>query len=271
MSELSLSRAWEETRDIFAHDGGLLSAVTLALLVFPEVIVGLITPAGVAMAPLGRIVWIVAGLIGILGQLALVRLALGPSTSVGEAIAHGARRFPATLGAFLLLCLALGVIVIPLMVVLALSGAVALPVEGRTPPPSFMVLAFAIMIGTLLIGVKFMLTIPISAAEESGPLHILKRSWRVTAGHYWRLLAFLLLMIVTTIVLLIAAQSVGLIAGQAIGGRVVPLSLGALVLALFQAVASATMTALLTVMTARFYVQLAGRGDAQASVPSSGI
>ena len=48
-----------------------------------------------------------------IGQLAIVRLAIGPSTTVGQAIAHGARRFPAALGALLIIIAALFVLLIP--------------------------------------------------------------------------------------------------------------------------------------------------------------
>ena len=37
---------------------------------------------------------VVASLIALAGQLALIRLALGPSVTVGAAIAHGVRRLP---------------------------------------------------------------------------------------------------------------------------------------------------------------------------------
>jgi hypothetical protein len=271
MAGLSLSKAWEDTREIFARDGGLLTAVALALLVLPEAVVGLITPPiGTAMTMTGRIVWLIAGLIGLVGQLALARLAIGPSTTVGHAIGHGGRRFLPTFGALVLLGIALAVVIIPLMILLVWSGIVAVPIEGQRPPPSFAVLAFAVVLGSVLLSVKFLLMIPISAAEQAGPLEILKRSWSMTAGHYWRLFAFLVLMIVATVVLLLAAQAVGAIAGAAIAGRIAPFTLGALVLALFQSVASASMTTLLAVMLARIYLQLAGHDGAQASVPSSG-
>src|SRR3954453_17946139 len=102
MAGLSLSKAWDDTRDIFVRDGGLLISVALALFVFPETIVGLLMPpVGTTMSVPGRAIWIIGALIGLLGQLALVRLALGPSTTVGDSIRHGARRFLPTVGAFM--------------------------------------------------------------------------------------------------------------------------------------------------------------------------
>jgi uncharacterized metal-binding protein len=54
-------------------------------------------------------------------------------------------------------------------------------------------------------------------------------------------------------------------------GKIQPLSTSALILALVQAAVSAAVSTLFAVMLARIYLQLAGRGEAQASVPSSGI
>jgi hypothetical protein len=272
MAQLSLSRAWEETRGIFARDGGLLTAVALAMFVLPETVVGLITPpSGATMSPVGRAVWIVGMLIGLIGQLALVRLALGPSTTVGQAIQNGARRFLPTFGALLMVGIAVALIVIPLLVLLMMAGVVGVPVEGQQPPPSFALFVVLVAIASLLVSVKFTMAVPISIGEEPGPLEILKRSWRLTSGHYWRLLAFIVLLLVTTTILLLAAQSVGGIAAQLIGGRVAPFTLGALVLALVLSIVSAAVTTLFAVMLARIYLQLAGRGEAQAGVPSSGI
>lgn len=271
MAQLSLSRAWEDTRDIFARDGGLLIAVALALFVLPETIVGLITPPmGTVMTPLGRVVWLIGVLIGLIGQLALVRLALGPSTTVGHAIQHGARRFLPTVAALFLLGVALAVIVIPLMILVMKAGIVEVPVEGQAPPPSFALFAIIVAVVALLVSVKFTMSVPVSTAEQPGPLAILKRSWRLTAGHYWRLLGFIALLLVTTLIVLLAAQSVGGILAQLVGGRIAPFTLGALVLALFQGVASAAVTTLFAVMAARIYLQLVAGGPAQVGVPNSG-
>jgi hypothetical protein len=271
MAQLSLSRAWDDTRAIFAHDGALLVSVALALLVLPETIVGLINPpvAGTATLP-GRIVWMVGGLISLIGQIAIVRLALGPSTTVGQAIAHGGRRFLPMLGSLLILLVVLAVIVIPLMMLLMATHIVAVPIEGQQPPPSFALFAIILSLIALGFSVKFTMSVPVATAEDAGPFEILKRSWRLTAGHYWRLLAFILLLLVTTLILLLVAQFLGGILAELIGGKIAPLTLGALVVALFQAAASATATTLFAVMLARLYLQLTA-GAGQPSVPKSGM
>ncbi|QNP44743.1 hypothetical protein H9L14_08085 [Sphingomonas sediminicola] len=54
-SSLSISRAWDETREIFRRDGGLLVSVALALIVLPEVVVGIVSPRKRQWAPMRRL------------------------------------------------------------------------------------------------------------------------------------------------------------------------------------------------------------------------
>jgi membrane-anchored glycerophosphoryl diester phosphodiesterase (GDPDase) len=174
-------------------------------------------------------------------------------------------------GAVLFLFLVVSVIVIPLMMLLMAAHVVAVPIEGQQPPPSFALFAVVLALVSLAFSVRLTMSVPVTTAEHAGPWEILKRSWRLTAGNYWRLLAFILLLLVTTVILLFVAQFVGGILAQILGGKVAPLTLGALIMAFFQAAASATATTLFAVMLARLYLQLTTDGTAQASVPSSGI
>src|SRR3954453_19429487 len=125
MRGLSISQAWDETREILIRDGRLYVAVALALVVLPAVVTGVINPSGVASTknPLWiTLVSFAASLITLAGQLGLVRLALGPSVTVGGAIAHGMRRMPVYLGAALLIILALLVVAVPFGLALAAMG-----------------------------------------------------------------------------------------------------------------------------------------------------
>ena len=265
MSRLSLSRAWDESKEILARDGGLLTAVALALLVLPEVVVGVISPPSVmSQSATGRLISIVAAFVGVIGQLAIVRLALGPSTTVGQAIAHGARRFPATLGALFILIIAMAIVVIPVLVVLMMTGVIAMPVEGQTPPQSFAMALLCIVVAALFLAVKLIMTVPVASAEQVGPLTILKRSWKLTSGHYWPLFAAEILLMIAALALLLSAQFVGGAIAAALG-EIEPFSVSALVLSLFMGAGQAVFTVIASVMLARIYVQLASTGDAAAS------
>ena len=165
MAQMSLSNAWDEAKRIFARDGGLLTSVALALLVLPQVIAGVVSPSTLTEPTLsGRIVGLIAAFIGVTAQLAIVRLALGPSLTVGEAIGHGFRRFPSMLGALVLLGLGLLVVLVPVMAVLMAAGIVDMPASGGRTTPSFSVAVMVLAIACLFIAVKFMMSVPAASA-----------------------------------------------------------------------------------------------------------
>jgi hypothetical protein len=115
-----------------------------------------------------------------------------------------------------------------------------------------------------------MLMVPVASAEAAGPLAILRRSWDLTRGHYWGMLGLEMLLLIAALFLLASSQFVGGILAEVIGGEVTPMSLSALIFAIVVAIAQAAFTLLASVMLARVYLQLAGRGEAQASVPTTG-
>jgi len=264
-SSLSISRAWDETREIFRRDGGLLVSVALALIVLPEVIVGIISPPQATVnadAPAGmQLLRFAVALISLIGQLALIRLALGPSTTVGAAIGHGARRFLSALGAVVLLIVGLGVLAVPLIIILTLALGVDLE-HLSGPPTGPVALMFVIIaIAALLISVRFTLVSPVASAETIGPVNIIKRSWQLTAGHYWRLLGFIALLLVATLVLMIAAGVVGGLLARMFSSEIEPMSIGALILSSFAGAAQGAFSILASVMLARVYAQVAGQSE----------
>ena len=106
MSALSISGAWEETKALLARDGRLFASVALALIVLPAAVMGVVDPRvsqGDAAPGWFNLLIFVVSLISLAGQLALIRLAFGPSVTVGGAIGHGLRRLPAYFLALLVL------------------------------------------------------------------------------------------------------------------------------------------------------------------------
>jgi len=273
-ANLSISRAWDETREIFRRDGKLISAVALALIVLPQAVAGLIAPAGTgggaANSGIVQIMMLAVFLLSIWGQLSIVRLALGPSTTVGDAIQHGLRRFPAALGAFVIMILGMGLVLIPIVMIfiLALGVDPANLQQGQASGPfGLLVLLMALLI--IAISIRFMLVSAVASAENVGPLAILKRSWLLTSGNYWRLLGFIVLLLIAAIALILAASIVGGILARLVSSTVEPFSLSALILALITAAAQGAFSVLAAVMMTRIYTQVAGRG-VEASVPSTG-
>ncbi|WP_341633663.1 hypothetical protein [Sphingomonas agri] len=274
MRGLSISAAWEETRDILARDGRLLTTVALALIALPTTVNTLINPGGVnaASTPLWMdCVALVVYLIALAGQLSLIRLALGPSITVGGAIVHGTKRLPVYIAAvFLVVILLLIVLVVISLVLGALGVRVDRQMTAQMSPAALVAVLLFLAIFIFLF-VRMVLSAPVASAEHVGPIAILQRSWRLTEGHWWQLFGFLLIFFAGAALVVLA---IGSAAGVVIGllfGKIQPMSGPALALALIDAFVSAAITTLFAVMLARLYLQLARGSGVQASVPSSGI
>lgn len=271
-SSLSISRAWEETKSRIAADGRLLLTVALALLALPGAIAQFAAPgSGITRAPQSgwaAALFIAVWVIGLVGQLAIVRLAIGPSVSVGEAIAHGARRAPAYLAAVLLIILAVMLLSFPFFIALMALGVTI--EEGAAPPLSAYIFFALFMIVLLFIAVRMLLTSPVAGAEPGGPIAILKRSWQLTAGHGLRLFGFLLLFVIGAVIAIAALGLLTSLLVKLLFGGVEALTVSALILALVEGLASALATTLFVVMLTRIYAQLTGGPTTEASVPRSG-
>jgi hypothetical protein len=272
MAALSISQAWEETKARIASDGRLMMVVAAALILLPQTMVTLIAPPEMlsGIRPPNSFLWLafVAALIGMVGQLAIIRLALGPATSVGEAMVLGAKRFLPAMVALLFLTLLLFAIAIPAVLLLAGTGGFDAAATGQGTG-GLGIAILVILIAAILIGARFVMVLPVAAAEAGGPISILKRSWALARGHYLRLVAFIGLLIVVLLFVTLAVQIVaGLILNLLFEFE--PFSVGALFYGLIAGAAQAALTVVFSVMLARIYLQLAGRGSLDVTVPNSG-
>ncbi len=270
MSKLSISKAWEETTNVIAHDGKLITSVALALIVLPQTVSGVIAPppslSGANPPSWMPLVMLLVGILSIAAEIAIIRLALG-RTSVGEAIGHGTRRVGPAVAALFLIVLALAIVLVPVMVLLAGSGGIeSLAASQPTPNAGKAVLVALIM--CLFAAPRFQLMIPAAAGEAGGPIHLIKRGWQLADGVYWKLFGFLVVTLIAAVVvvLFIGQIMVGILV-RTMFGTIDPFSIGALVAALLTSIVSAAFAATFSVILARIYVQLSGR---KASVPSSG-
>lgn len=266
MAKISLSRAWEETTAVLARDGRLFLAVALALFVLPGLILNVTMPT----APPGQLpapgswmaVAFVALLVSLIGQLAVIRLAIGPHVAVGEAIMHGTRRMPAYVAATLLW----------LVPILLIGSALYtyLQADQSTPSVAASLALILLCLVFAFAAVRLMLSSAVASAEPVGPLAIIRRSWDLSRGNWWRLFVFLLLFGIGALCLLWAVDSVaGLVIRLAVEDAG-PRSLGGLLISIVSQLVSGLLSVVLFVMLARIYVQRSGPAVAEASVPSSG-
>lgn len=274
MPKLSISRAWEETQHVLARDGQLLASVALALVLLPEVVANVLAPPPAlsgqqppSWMPVLSILVFAAGLVA---QIAVMRLALGPATSVGHAISHGAKRFLPGFAATLLFVIPLGLLMGTLFTLIA-GPAAAQSLRNGTVDPAASRVILLLLIVAVLVSARFQLIMPVTTAETGGPLRIIRRAWELSSGNYLRLLGFLLAIIVTVLIIYLAAQFVGGIVASTLFGEAKPLSVAALVVALITGLVQTAFVVVVSTLLARIYAQLAGVHAAQIGVPRSGI
>ncbi|WP_265530078.1 glycerophosphoryl diester phosphodiesterase membrane domain-containing protein [Sphingomicrobium marinum] len=286
MANLSISKAWDDSRPIIANDGNLMFAVALATVVLPGTLLFMMDPsAGDITAQASDaasdwsmfIVSFIGGLIGIIGSIAISYLALTPGTTVGAALRRGLQRFWVTIGAVLIMMAALAIVAVLAALLAVVTGGGDLEAMSRassgelaTMSGSVLLIVLLIVIAAIILAVRLSLLTPIIAAENHGPLQSLKRSWHLTKGHFWRLLAFFLLIALGA---LLVMGGIGLIANLALAlifGDPEPMSIGALAYGLVATLLQAAVTVVYSVMVARIYRQLSAETVAYASVPDAG-
>jgi hypothetical protein len=260
MGSLSISRAWDETKAVLGRDAGLIVAVGLALFVLPQTIAGLVAPAPPRgqMAEPGwwTVLALLALLVGVVGQLAVVRLALAPPTSVAEAIRLAVRRAPTFFGALLIYGL-------PFLV--ALLAILGMRSSGGNGALALAVLIFLLIL--IPVAVRVQLSSAVAVAEAGGPLAILRRSLELTRGHTLRLIGVLLLFF---LVFGIALAAYELVIGSLVlltVGQPEPMSVARLVKLLVSNLGETAILLVFLVLVARIYAQLA---SGALTVPKSG-
>ena len=241
-------------------------AVALAMFVLPGLILNVTIPQADPGKMPGAGLWIIVGLIALLvsliGQLAVIRLAMEPHFSVGEAIVHGTRRLPVYVAAILIW-------LVPILII----GSVLYDTLGANeahPPVAASLALLAISLIGIFLAVRLMLSSAVTSAEPIGPIRVLHRSWILSEGNWWRLFVFLVLFGVAAVCLLVAVESVvGLLVRTMLDDSG-PFTVGNLITAIVTQLVSSVLSVVFFVMLARIYVQRSGVGTTLTSVPNSG-
>ncbi|HEV2596591.1 MAG TPA: hypothetical protein VGU01_15475 [Sphingomicrobium sp.] len=262
MPKVSISQAWDETRAVLVRDGRLIASVALALIVLPGVVLNVLVPNGVTVGTGQQAAWVALGLLVLLltfiGQLSVLRLAMGPHIAVGEAIRHASFRVLPFLGAFVLW-------VVPFLVL----GSVPYTIIRSHPADASTAAGIgllAVMAAAMFLAIRLLLIGPVASAEPGGSLKIIRRSWELTEGNWWRLFGFVLMFAIGAMVLILAVSNgLGLVARLTIG-PVTPLSVAGLVLVLIAQLLTAGIYVVLFVMQARIYQQLAGTHEGRTGL-----
>lgn len=268
MANLSITAAWEETAGFVKREGRLLFPLGFMLMALPIALLRLLIP----ITEPGRVpepgLWLVLlpfALIAVLvGNLAVIDLALSPGKSVRDALGHALRRLPHTLAAYLLVGFGCMILLVLLSIIVALLVPGAMEVvarPGAAPDPAAvrasLVLVLLSLPLALFVWVRMLVLLPVSAAENAGPIAMIRRSWSLTGSHFWKLLAFVLLLNILLLVAGLATVSVGGSLIILIAGEIRPGSFAAFLMILLLAALSTLIAPVVATFVARIYVQLA--------------
>jgi hypothetical protein len=259
MAALSIGKAWEESVAFVKREGQLLFPVALLFLAVPFAILFQMMPAEYLQVTPGqpklpslpstvKLGMVVTAIITLAGSLTIYALALKPGISVGEAIRLGVQRLPVLLGASLLAALGylLGVVILSLI-----AGLLSVAIGAQAA----VTLATIILVPLLIyIIARLILLNAVVIDRKDGLIESLKGAWALTAGHVWRLIAFIVVLIIISSIIQMAVQAVfGIIGGLAGGPET---ARGTADIAV--AACSAVIQIYFQIMTARIYRQLNG-------------
>lgn len=257
MSErLSVGAAWTEAAAFLRREHRLIAPLVLGLIVVPAVIAALIQPAAPAGMQPEPGLWMIAAaaslLVAMVGQLAIMRLAMGWDGSVGEALKLALRRIWAVLGAFLMFG-AIFVLVATVVVLIAMlaSGGVTQGATNR--------IGFAAMIAALLAMPRVLPLTALAMEERVGPLRLLRRTIELTRGNYWRLLGFFLIFLIASLIIAVAVEVTVGSAVELLIGPSRPMSVSRLIVALVTGLVQGLVLAVYAAMTGTLTLQLLGR------------
>lgn len=227
MTTMSIGKAWQEAVAFVAREATLLFPVALLFVALPGLILQEMTPPELAawsLAPKMDTMPDVPASYGIglmiaivliwFGSLSLFALALRPGISVGEALRLSLNRLPVLLGTALVV---LGALLGLLMTIILVAVIVSL--ASKAAGASLGLLLGFVMVGiALFVSVRLMLLNPVVLDSGAGVKESLRRAWALTRGHFWRLLAFILILTLLSAIVASAAQSIFGLLGSLLAG-----------------------------------------------------
>lgn len=268
--KFSYSQVWEDAAALIRANAPLLVALAGAFYLMPNLLREYLLPFPTPAAPaevvplISRYVadnfhWLLlTSLVEMAGALAILVLILSPGgTSVAAAIGRAARLLPFYFAAMLLWSL--------MMTAAALPGFLigGLLVRPPAPPSALALLIFLLLIAVPLLYLfgRTALLGPVVAAEgQRNPLAALGRSFALTRGRGWAVIAMVCLVFLAGFVLTQALVYVlGSVLLLAVGDNP-----GRLLMLIVSGALSAALTAVLTVLYAAFYRRLEPAGSAAA-------
>ena len=225
---VEMERVWDGTTAFVRANPAPLLAIAVLTLFVPGVLAGL-AEAATSRSDGGAgsgwmLVRLVAALLTLWGELAIVALAIQPR-SVRAALGQAGLRLPVVIGFAILLSLVSVLLAVPAVVILSIySFDFVAAAEGGTLEPEVAATAWIILYTLVLlpvllwIGARLSLVLPVVVGERRG-LRAISRSFRLTRGLAAKIIGMLLLYGIVSLVLTAAVRfGTGTIFAIAFGG-----------------------------------------------------
>jgi hypothetical protein len=257
-----MSAIWDESAALIRRESHLLVPVALATVGIGSVISGLTQPETPAegLGAMGALGFILGNILGLIGNLAMMALALMPGMSVGESLRLAIARMPKMLGIVAVFLIALIVMMIPIVMILKMSGAQISADMSPEDLPGIAILLVLVVGAALLYVSARLLTLSAIIVDRNPPaIDAIKSSFASTRGIVAKIVGVLLLFFVVTLVVSGAVASLSGILfgmlGKAVG---VPL-LGKGLTVLATGMVSALLSIVSTVFGAMLYRKLSSQ------------
>ncbi len=260
---ISMTTVWDDSIAFLKRESAVLVPVWLALLTMGAAGATLALDAMNAAGKQGSVpalmAFVIAMVIGTLGQLSVTAMVLRPGISVGESINLGLSRLPKMILVGLCFLGMAVAAVLPLAVILAASG---FDVTARPPklPASAAFYLFALSIIGLWVGARLVTLTAQIVDTNAGVMDAFRGSFAHTRGMAVVVIGVLLLYLVVATVIgmvtkFLVGGPIGLL-GSAIGAP----GVGHVVSALAEGLVSGAMTLVASLFIAHFYKAASNKG-----------
>ena len=258
-----MGTVWDRAVEFLSDNAHHLLPVALFAIFLPLSLSGALggvqQDAGPALIGAITIISIVLPLVMLFGQLAITALALDPALD-RDATQVARRRFLPALGMLLLTGVLIAILIVPVPIVLTLTGY-GLTEAGAFGPGAAVTVLVALYILLLLpillyVAARLSVAMP-AVVAGAGSVAAIRDSLRLTRRHGLRILGVLLLYAVVVMVVVIATQAVfGSVLQLIIGGPADGLSLAAVLTSVIVGGVSTAFTVLASAFTAKLFLAL---------------
>jgi hypothetical protein len=274
VATVEMERVWDRTAAFLrAHSRTLLTVAALAMFV-PAVLAGLVEAAAVraggAVGGAGMLVRLIASVLTLWAELAIVALAAG-SASTRAALRQAGLRLPVVIGFALLLTLAMVLLSLPAVAILGAYGFDFMAAaDGERASPSAVAAAWIglyllVLLPLLLwIGARLSLVIPVVVEERRG-LGAIARSFALTRGIAAKIIGMLLLYGVVSLVVTAAVQFAAGTVFAILFGNGEGLGVASVLTLLLTALVEIALAVLLWAFTGKLYLAARERMDGMAA------